>query len=95
MQLWSHAACSRTPTASVHSVSLDTKVSSVIHVEASLVGDHDDNSHSEFEAEDFEDPNPSEWPHHMPDNNTHLSNETLMLMRSNLNEWLFNAFQQS
>ena len=95
MHLWSHAACSRTPTASLHSVSVDTTLSSVIHVVASPIGDHDDDSHIEFDPEEFEDPNPSEWPHHMPDNNAHFSNETLMLMKSNLNAWLCDAFQNT
>ena len=91
----SRAVSSRTPTASVHSVSHVTTVSSMIHVAASPVSEHDDDSQSEFAASDFEDPNPTEWPNDMPENNAHLSNEAIMLIRSNLHAWLCDAFQNS
>ena len=44
---------------------------------------------------DFEDPNPTEWPNDMPEINAHLSNEAIMLIRSNLHAWLCDAFQYS
>ena len=91
----SRAVSSRTPTASVHSVSHVTTVSSMIHVAASPVSEHDDDSQSEFAASDFEDPNPTEWPNDMPEINAHLSNEAIMLIRSNLHAWLCDAFQNS
>ena len=91
----SRAVSSRTPTASVHSVSHVTTVSSMIHVAASPVSEDDDDSESEFVASDFEDPNPTEWPNDMPEINAPLSNDALMLIRSNLHAWLCDAFQNS
>ena len=67
----------------------------MIHVVASLVSEHDDDSQSEFDASDFEDPNPTEWPNDMPEDNAQLSNETIKLIRSNLHVWLCDAFQNS
>ena len=92
------AECLRTPSASFHSISVtslhstsvDTHVSSVIHVNASPC---DDDSDVEFDADKFEDPNPCEWPCDMPESVAHLSKETLTLMQSKLNAWLSDAFQ--
>ena len=86
MQLSSQAACSRTPTASLHSdsvtslhsISIGSTLSSLIQVVASPICSDDDDSQFELDAEQFADPNSCEWPHEMPDAHANLSNRALI-----------------